>query len=389
MDSETCFLPNVIYLDHNATTPVAPEVANVMDRVLREGFGNPSSDHAYGRNARRFVDEARQHVASLLGCDPAEVVFTGGGSESNNIALRGVAESLGDRFGGLVISAVEHPAVTEPARWLADRGATLRVIPVDSLCRVDPKDVEHAVHDLSTSGKTALVSIMHANNEVGAIQPIAEISRKVKPLGALLHTDSAQTVGKIPVDVDELGVDLLSIAAHKFYGPKGVGALYIRDRVAVAGLILGAGHERGLRAGTENVAGMAGLGEACRLVAAHIVAERARLSGLRDALWERLCESIPGIERNGHTEHVLPNTLHVSFPGVSGWDVLSRSPGVAASTGSACHEGDEAPSGVLGAMGLSVQRALGAVRLSLGRWTSQQDVDTALARLAAAWTPAK
>lgn len=389
MGADVPFRPDVIYMDHNATTPVAPEVVDIMDRALREGFGNPSSDHAYGRSARGFVDAARRQVVSLLGCDTGEIVFTGGGSESNNLALRGVAEVLGDRFGGLVISAVEHPAVTEPARWLAERGEALRVIPVDSLCRVDPENVESAVRDLSSGGKTVLVSIMHANNEVGAIQPIAEISRRVKPLGAVVHTDAAQTIGKVPVDVDGLGVDLLSVAGHKLYGPKGVGALYIRRGVPISGLILGAGHEGGLRAGTENVAGIAGLGEACRLARTHVVQEEKRLQGLRDGFWNSLRGKVAGLERNGHTEHVLPNTLHVSFPDVSGRDVLGRCPGIAASTGSACHEGDEKPSGVLGAMGLAVERAMGAVRLSIGRWTTQEDVGKAAGLLVEAWKAAR
>jgi cysteine desulfurase len=254
---------------------------------------------------------------------------------------------------------------------------------------VDPREVERTVREISSKRKAVLVSIMHANNEVGTIQPVEEIAQRVRPLGALVHTDAAQTVGKVPARVEDLGVDLLSVAGHKFYGPKGIGALYARRGTRLAGLVLGADHEMGLRAGTENVAGVAGLGEACRLAEAHVAEEQKRLCGLRDRLWDRLHEAIPDLRRNGHTEYVLPNTLHVSFPGVPGRDVLMHCPGVAASTGSACHEGDSEASGVLGAMGVSLEGALGAVRLSLGRWTSEEEVDLAAARLAEAWSSSR
>jgi cysteine desulfurase len=383
------FITDVIYLDHNATTPVAPEVADLMDRVLREDFGNPSSGHPYGHNARRRVDEARTEVGRLLGCSPKEILFTGGGSESNNLAIRGMAEALGSHFGGLVISAVEHPAVMEPARWLEQHGVALKVVSVDGSCGVRPADVERAVRELRSGGKVVLVSIMHANNEVGTIQPISEIAQRVRPLGAMVHTDAAQTVGKIPVNVTTLDVDLLAVAGHKFYGPKGVGALYFRPGTPLTSFILGAGHEMGLRAGTENISGIAGLGEACRLAREHMSVEEERIRGLRDRFWQALQERIPGVERNGHTEYMLPNTLNISFPGVLGRDVLSRCQRIAATTGSACHEGEDRPSVVLSAMGLSPGRALGAVRLSLGRWTTERQVDEAVTRLAEAWESAE
>jgi cysteine desulfurase len=389
MNEKPAFLPDCIYLDHNATTPVAPSVASLMDGVLREDFGNASSGHPYGRRARQRIEEARSRVASLLGCDPEEVIFTGGGSESNNLAIRGVAEALGDRLSGVVITAVEHPAVIEPARWLERRGMRLEVIGVDGDGTVAPDDVEAAVRKLGGPGKPVLVSVMHANNEVGTLQPVAEIVRRVRPLGAILHTDAAQSVGKIPVDAGSLGVDLLTVAGHKFYGPKGVGALFIRRETAVAPFVLGAGHEGGLRSGTENVAGIAGLGEAARLAKESVETDGARIAGLRDALWEGLREKIPGVCRNGHPRDVLPNTLNLSFPGVAGRDVLERCPGVAASTGAACHDQDARPSGVLGAMGLSSERAAGAVRLSLGKWTGRDDVKDAADRLIVAWRSAR
>jgi len=374
-----------IYLDYNATTPVHPSVADVMDRVLREDFGNPSSDHVYGRKGRSRVEEARLRVAALIGCGTADVLFTGGGSESNNLALRGAAEALGDRLGGVVISAVEHPAVQQPSRWLAARGIELETVAVDGAGEVDPEDVERAAEKLSGGGRTVLVSVMHANNEVGTLQPVAEIVRRAKRFGAVVHTDAAQTVGKIPVDVDALGVDLLTIAGHKLYGPKGVGALFVRPGTPLAPFILGAGHERGLRAGTENVAGAAGLGEACRLARVDGPAHEGRIRAMRDRLLEGLLLRIPGLRRNGHPRRVLPNTLHMSFPDAAGRDVLARCPGIAASTGSACHEGEDRPSGVLGAMGLSTAEAIGAVRLSLGVWTEEDHVDLAADLLAAAW----
>ncbi|MBU1702550.1 MAG: cysteine desulfurase, partial [Candidatus Eisenbacteria bacterium] len=352
---------------------------------LAEDFGNPSSDHPYGLNARARVITARAEIATLLGCAPEEILITGGGSESNNQALRGIVEALGDRFGGLVISAVEHPAIVKPAAWLAARGVQLRVVPVDKFGRVDPGDVETAVRDLSCGGRLALVSIMHANNEVGTLQPIQEISRRVKSWGAILHTDAAQSVGKIPVDVTTLDVDLLTVAGHKLYGPKGIGALYIRAGTPMVPLILGAGQERGLRAGTENAPGMAGLGCACRLAHQRMPEDEPYARRLRDTFLRMLKERIPGIERNGHPVEVLPNTLNVSFPGVLGRHLLEKCPGLAASTGSACHAGEEKPSEILLKMGLSESRALGALRLSLGRHTEAAHVEKATDFLTDAW----
>ncbi|MBD3335139.1 MAG: aminotransferase class V-fold PLP-dependent enzyme [Candidatus Eisenbacteria bacterium] len=374
-----------IYLDHNATTPVAGEVIAAVARSLEEDFGNPSSAHPYGRRAAARIQTARGQVAALLGCAPEEVVFTSGGSEANNLALRGVAELLGSRLAGLVISAVEHPAVVKPARWLQERGLGVRIVPVDRHGRVDPRGVCEACDALARNGGTVLVSIMHANNEVGTLQPIAEIAREVRGRGGVMHTDAAKSAGKVAVDVSQPGIDLLSIAAHKFYGPKGVGALYIRQDIRVAPQILGAAHERGLRAGTENTPGIVGLGEACRLAAESLPEDRSRIASLRDRFWARLQEEIPGILRNGHPQDVLPNTLNVSFPGALGRRVLEECPGVAAATGAACHSGVDHPSAVLTAMGVPEEEALGTVRLSLGRATQEADVDAAAGALVSAW----
>lgn len=361
-----------IYLDYNASTPVAPEVLRAMEPLLREGFGNPSSTHWAGRRAREALEAGRSRVAGLLGCAPAEVVFTSGGSEANNAALKGAWFALRDRGDHLVTTAVEHPAVLEPCRWLESLGARVTRLPVDSRGRVDPADVRRAL-----TPATVLVSVMHANNEVGTVQPVAEIARHCRDAGVLLHTDAAQSVGKIPTRVDELGVDLLSVAGHKLYAPKGVGALYVRRGAPLAPLIHGAGHEAGRRAGTESAFLAAGLGAACSLAEADLGMRAAR--DLRDRFWDGL-RGLFGerVVRNGCATGVLPNTLHVSFLGRLGGEVLGALPGVAASTGSACHSGRVHASHVLEAMGSSSERAAGAVRWSLGRETTAEEIDTVL-----------
>jgi len=366
-----------VYLDYNATTPVAAEVLEAMLPYLAERFGNPSSSHPYGRKAAEAVGAARASVALLLGAAAGEIVFTGCATEANNLALLGVARALAGEKRHLVVSAVEHPAVIEPALYLQSEGWDLSVIPVDAYGRVDPADIAAALR-----ADTALVSIMHANNEVGTIQPIAEIAAITKARGVLLHTDAAQSAGKIPLDVDALGVDLLTLAGHKFFAPKGVGALYVRTGTPIAPIQFGAGQEQGLRPGTENVPQMVGLGAAARLARERLPAATEKLRSLRDALHQRLMAAVPGLILNGHPTERLPNTLHVSFPGIVGRELLSRIDGrVAASVGSACHSDTDAVSGVLAAMGCDASRAAGAVRLSVGWMTTPEEIEAAAAAL--------
>jgi cysteine desulfurase len=368
-----------IYLDHNATTPLLPEVVEAMLPYLREHFGNPSSGHVYGRRTREAIETARVRVASTVGAAPPEIVFTSGATEANNLAIRGAAASASDRK-HIVTSVIEHPATESPCRLLERSGFEVTWLGVDETGRVRDQDVRQSLTE-----RTALVTLMHANNETGTIQPIAEVARAVHDAGALLHTDAAQSVGKVEARVNDLGVDLLSIAGHKLYAPKGVGALYIRGGVALEPLLRGAGHERGLRPGTENVASIVGLGVACEIASASLAKESARVRALRDELWSLLRAQIPGIARNGHESLSLPNTLNVRFPGVRGSTVLEGAPGIAASTGSACHEGGESASGVLLAMGLAADDALGSIRLSLGRATTGDDVGLAAELLIQSW----
>lgn len=368
-----------IYLDHNATTPLLPEVVDAMQPYLREHFGNPSSAHAYGRRAREAVEQARARVAALLGARAEEIIFVAHGTEANNLAIRGGAAALPEKR-HVVTSVIEHPATTEPCRELEKHGMRVTWLPVDEHGRVRVSEAVAALR-----GDTALVTLMHANNETGVLQPIAELAREARGRGVLVHTDAAQSVGKLPLSVGALGVDLLTVVGHKFGAPKGVGALYVRQGTPLRPVLLGAGHERGLRPGTENVASLVGLGVACE-VALHTVEEEAkRVRALRDELWERLRARIPGLALNGHPEERLPNTLNVRFPGVSGSALLAATPEVAASTGSACHAGEESASSVLTAMGVEPRAALGSVRLSLGRTTTREDVRVAADALAEAW----
>ncbi len=370
-------MPNPIYLDYNATTPIAPEVVDAMLPYLREYWGNPSSSHTYGRQAREGVVRAREQVANLLGAAADEIVFTGGGTESNNQALRGVLRSNSRRK--LVISSVEHPAIANVADFLTrEYGVEVVILPVDRHGVVDLAVAEAAIDD-----RTALVSVMHANNEIGSLQPIAELADIAHAHGALMHTDAAQSVGKVPVRVDELHVDLLSLAGHKFYAPKGVGALYISNGVSLPPLLIGAGHEGGRRAGTENVPYMVGMGEAARLATERLSTEGARIAALRDSFEEGLKHIFPRLVVNGAAAMRLPNTAHVSFVGKSGADVLASIPEIAASTGAACKADSDEPSGILAAMGADLERARGAVRFSLGRYTTTADVEKALALISA------
>jgi cysteine desulfurase len=370
-----------IYLDYNATTPVAPEVADAMLPFLREHFGNPSSSHSYGRFAAQALAEARGQLAALIGARDDEIIFTGCASEANNLALLGVASALGDTKRHLVVSAIEHPAVLAPATHLEAGGWRLSVVRVDRFGLVSPDEIAQAIRP-----DTALVSVMHANNEIGTIQPIAEIAQITRARGVLLHTDAAQSAGKIPVDVDTLGVDLLTLAGHKFYAPKGVGALYVRRNTPLRSISFGAEHEHGLRPGTENVPAIVGLGAAAQLVRERLPQATRHLRDLRDRLHALMIEAIPGLMLNGHPDLRLPNTLNVSFPGVTGRRLLDRASSVvAASLGSACHSEEEAVSGVLAAMGLDAARAAGAVRLSVGAMTTPGEVSTAANGLIDAW----
>ncbi len=366
-----------IYLDHNATTPLLPQVVEAMLPFLSQHFGNPSSGHVYGRRAQAAVEQARAQVASLLGCEPAAIIFTGGGTESSNLAIRGVVEAVGGAT-SVVTSAIEHPATSAPCRWLSQRGHSVVSLGVDGEGRVCLEQAREAIKP-----GVSLVTVMHANNETGVLQPLEALVEMAREVGALVHTDAAQSVGKVPVD--GLGVDLMTVAGHKLYGPKGVGALMVRKGVSLAPFALGAGHEGGLRPGTENVASIVGLGAAAQAVSADLDAEARRVARLRDALWETLCAGIDGMALNGHPTERLPNTLNARFPGVSGSALLERAPLVAASTGSACHEGHESPSGVLVAMGIAPQEALGSVRLTLGRGTTLLQVQRAASALIDAW----
>lgn len=370
-----------IYLDYNATTPVAPEVADAMQPFLHEAFGNPSSSHAYGRRAHEAVEQARADVAALIGALPNEIIFTGCASEANNLALRGVAHALQPRKRHIVVSAVEHPAVLEPALWLQTQGWEVSVLGVDRTGRVNPADVEKVLRD-----DTAIVSVMHANNEVGTIQSIAAIAAMAHRRGALMHTDAAQSPGKIALNVDDLQVDLLTLAGHKFYATKGVGALYVRRGTVIQPDMRGAGQEHGLRPGTENVPAIIGMGEAARLAAMRLSEQAAHLQLLRDQLHRLLETAIPGLMLNGDPVRHLPNTLNVSFPRVSGRDLLRIvDADVAASVGSACHSESGQVSGVLAAMGLASQQAMGAVRFSVGRFTTTDEIQRAAQALIASW----
>lgn len=368
-----------IYLDYNATTPLDPEVIAAMRPYLEEHFGNPSSGHWYGAEARKAVDEARARVAYLLNCAAEEVVFTSGGSESNNYALKGAA-SAATRGRHIVTSSIEHPAVTEVCAWLAGRGFEITWLPVDERGLVSPADVEAALRP-----ETILASVMHANNEVGTVQPIAEIARVVRPKGVLLHTDAAQSAGKIPVDVEALGVDLLSLAGHKLYAPKGVGALYVRRGVRLEKLVHGAGQEAGRRAGTENVLEIVGLGKACEIARRDLARNRGHMRAMRDALEAGLRARVAEMRVNGHPDRRLPNTLSVSFRGHDAQDLLHAiGDRVAASAGAACHSGGVQISHVLEAMHVPVEWARGTLRLSTGRMNTHQEIERAIDVLAAA-----
>jgi cysteine desulfurase len=360
----------MIYLDYNATTPIVPEVFQAMRPFLEGEFGNPSSDYPLGLKAKEAVAEARRQVAALLSCRPQEIVFTSGATEANNTVLKGVARLK--RQGQIITTAIEHPAVLAPCRDLASQGFEITILPVDALGLADPEEVRRAI-----TKKTILISVMHANNETGALQPISEIGEIARAEGVWFHTDAAQSVGKVPVKVGELQVDFLTLAGHKFYAPKGVGALYVRPGCAFAPLLHGASQEGGRRAGTENVPYLVALGEACRLARERVAPDGPHLKSLRDLLHQRLLSGFPELKLNGPEEERLPNTLNVSFPGFSGSAILGGIPELAASLGAACHSGEETISPVLAAMGVTPDAARGAVRLSVGRPTTAAEVERA------------
>lgn len=369
--------PDLIYLDYNATTPVDPRVAAAMEPYLLRFFGNPSSGHAQGQATRRGVDQARRQAASLLGVEPVGVVFTSGGTESNNHALHGAARAAGPGS-HLITTAVEHPAIGEVCARLESDGHPVTVVPVDGLGRVDPDDIRRAIRP-----GTALISVMHANNEVGTIQPLADIARIAREHGVLLHSDCAQSVGKIPVTLDGLGCDLISVAGHKLYGPKGVGLLCLRPGLTLPNLMQGAGHEQGRRPGTENILGLSGLGEACRLAGEELEQEMPRLADLRDRIETELLEAFPTARVHGDRAPGgrLPNTSSIGFEGCRAAEILACLEGVAVSAGAACHGADAIGSAVLRAMGVEPRFAAGTLRISVGRMTTPEEVDAAVPRL--------
>jgi cysteine desulfurase len=373
-----------VYFDHNATTPVDAAVADLMTHVLREEFGNASSVHHFGQRAKGVLDEARSAVADLINAEPSEVVFTSGGTESDNFAIRGVAEALeptGRRH--LIASAIEHEAVLNTFKALARRGWTTTLLPVDTTGVVAPSALDAALAGMSGSDKAALVTVMHANNEIGTVQPIAELARIAHARGALFHTDAVQSVAKIPVDVRALEVDLLSLSAHKFNGPKGAGALWIKRGTRVNAILTGGKHERNRRAGTENVAAIAGLGAAARAAEHKLTADAARVAALRDRLEREVLARVPGTAVNGARDRRVPNTTNISVDGVEAESLLIALDleGIAVSTGSACSSGTLEPSHVLRAMGFPAHRTQNSIRVSLGAGNTDEQVDYMLEKL--------
>ena len=361
-----------IYLDHNATTPIDPVAVEAMMPYLKGEFGNPSNGYPLGKRAKEGVEQARREVAGLLGCQLGEIIFTSGGSESNNMVLKGLINFADLAEFHIITSAIEHPAILNPALFLMELGVKVTILSVDRLGQVDPEDVRKAI-----SSRTTLITLMLANNETGALQPIREISQIARDHNVLFHTDAAQAVGKIEVDVNDLGVDFLSVAGHKLYGPKGVGVLYMRNGCSLTPLIHGAAQENGMRAGTENVVLVAGLGAACRVAKVRLEEDFKRNCLLRNRLQELLSEGINGLVLNGHGEKRLPNTLNVSVPGLEGGKILDGLPTIMASTGAACHDRTIKLSHVLSAMSVSPEVGMGALRLTLGRSNTMEQIEEA------------
>ena len=362
-----------IYLDYNATTPIDHEVAEVMKPYLEEFFGNPSSSHWYGIRAKKAIEIARSQVADLLGCQPDEIIFTSGGSESNNYAIKGVTFANRIKGNHIITSAIEHPAVTEVCKYLETKEFRVTYLPVDEYGLVDIVKFQETI-----TPQTILISLMHANNEVGTIQPIPNISELARQNGVIIHTDAAQSVGKIPTRVNELGIDLLSVAGHKLYAPKGIGALFIRKGTNLEKLIHGAGHERNKRAGTENVLGIVGLGKACEIAKRDLKKNVAHMESMRDSLYLGLQELLGEIRLNGHREKCLPNTLSVGFPNIEADKLLLKIKGVAASAGAACHSEHASISHVLTAMNVPEKYAIGTIRFSTGKMTTSVEIDRAI-----------
>jgi cysteine desulfurase NifS/selenium donor protein len=362
-----------IYLDYNATTPIDKEVADAMRPYLDHYFGNPSSSHSYGTETKKAVEKARQQIAGLLNCQPSEVLFTSGGTESNNYALKGIAFARKEQGRHIITSVIEHPAVTEVCYYLEKQGFEISYIPVDEFGRVDPNNIEAAIRP-----DTILISIMHANNEIGSIQPIAEIGEIARKNNIAFHCDAAQSLGKIPVDVQVMNVDLLSVAGHKLYAPKGIGALYIRDGIKLEKMIHGADHERNLRAGTENVLEIVGLGKACEIAKANLEKNTQHTQTMRDRLYDGLITSGHEIKLNGHPELRLPNTLNVSFKSIEANTLLSELEGIAASAGAACHAENVDVSQVIQALVVPMDYAMGTVRFSVGKYTTEEEIDQAI-----------
>ena len=362
----------MIYLDYNATTPIDPDVAAAMMPFIREEFGNPSSSYSLGIRAKKALEKAHGQVAKLLGCEAGEIVFTSGGSESNNMVLKGAALSLRDKGRHIITTKIEHPAIINPAIFLMENGWDVTFLPVDKYGLIDPDEVKNAIKK-----DTVLISVMHANNETGTIQPVQEIGRISREHGIFFHTDAAQSTGKIKTDVNDLCVDFLSVAGHKLYAPKGVGALYIRNGIEIVPLIHGGGQESGRRAGTENAILNIALVTACELAGKNMKDDTPRIVALRDRLHDKIVSAMPETTLNGHPDNRLPNTLNLSFPGMTGEKILKRIPNLCASTGAACEDRSTTISHVLAAMGVSRESATGAVRLTLGYPTTQAEVDQA------------
>jgi cysteine desulfurase len=361
-----------VYLDYNATTPIDSEVTEYMIPVLRENFGNPSSNHWYGTESRKIVEKARKQLANLLNCEPYEILFTSGGTESNNLAINGIAREIRHKGNHIITSQIEHPAVLEVCKNLEKEGFEISYLPCDPQGMIEPEIVKNNIKN-----STILISIMHANNEIGSIQNIDEIAKIAHEKNIIIHTDAAQSVGKIGINLQKMKVDLLSVAGHKFYGPKGVGALFIRNGIRLKKIMEGANHEQNIRPGTENVPEIAGLGKAAEIALRDLEQNTIKMKATRDQLWELIHLAIPSASRNGHSEKVLPNTLNISFPGIDATTLLSALTGVAASAGAACHADEISLSHVLQALNLPIETAMGTIRLSTGKYSTKEEINQA------------
>ena len=369
-----------IYLDYNATTPVDPSVVEAMLPFLQTHFGNPSSSHSLGRAAKEAIQDARAKVAGLIGCDPREIVFTGGGTEASNMAIKGIMLRSGGIAGHMITTAIEHPATMQPARFVESLGCELTIVGCDDRGIVNPQSIAEAIRP-----NTRLVSVMHANNEVGTIQPISRIAEVCHEQSVLLHTDASQSIGKIPAFVDQLDVDLMTIAGHKFYAPKGIGVLFVRDGLDIESLLHGAAHENGMRAGTENTPYIVGLGQAAYLAASRLDESAGINASLCDRFWKTILSHIPRAVLHGYDVDRLPNTASISFPGVTGTEMLARVPEVYASLGAACHSAGDHQSGTLHAMGVSPDVMKGTIRFSFGAASTFEEADRAAMLMVDAW----